>query len=203
MTNTGRQILIQLAPFLIIIVLAVLLSPLIDRLFKRDKSLKDLLIEKRKRFKEEAKQKKAEFKQNIKETGGCPSKEQFNQFHDGMKALGKDYMETTWDITKERMSVRAEELGLNKRIENSKVFYIASMLATPIPAPIVLGISSYFIPETSGGNLRLLLLPLSMAGAWLGYKGYMSLQNKKALALCLSMNALYGAFLLLGAILLS
>ena len=119
-----------------------------------------------------------------------------------MKALGKDYMETTWDITKERMSVRAEELCLNKRIENSKVFYVASMLATPISAPIVLGLSSYFIPETSGGNLRLLLLPLSMAGAWLGYKGYMSLQNKKALALCLSMNALYGAFLLLGAILL-
>jgi len=104
MINTGRQILIQLAPFLIIIVLAILLSPLIDRLFKRDKPLKDLLIEKRKRFKEEAKQKKAEFEQNIKESGGCPSKEQFDQFHDEMKALGKDYMETTWDITKERVS---------------------------------------------------------------------------------------------------
>ena len=202
MTNTGRQILIQLAPFLIIIVLAILLSPLIDRLFKRDKPLKDLLIQKRNRFKEEAKQKKAELEQKIKETGGCPSKEQLDQFHAEISALGKDYMETTWEITRERVRVRTEEVGLNRRIENSKVFYVTSILATPIPAPIVLGFSSYFMPETSGGNLCLLLLPLSITGVWLAYKGYMSLQNKKALALCLAINTLYGSLLLLGAIVL-
>lgn len=106
----------------------------------------------------------------------------------------------TLDTAKEIMRVTKEESGFFFSVENSTAFYVSSMSATPIPAPIVLGISGNYLPEMSGGNLCLLLLPLPFVGAWLACIGNKLLQKRTALMLCLAMNGLYASLLLFGAI---
>jgi hypothetical protein len=199
MTN----ILTQLAPFIIIVVIVILISrPLNARIFDRTSPLNYQLIKKRQRYKEEVANKRASLDRTIKETGACPSKEQSDQVETEIKVLSKDLMSHTLDTAKEIMRVTNEESGLFFSVENSTAFYVASMLATPIPAPIVLGLSGRYFPTTSGGNSCLLLLPLPVAGAWLAYKGYKLLQKRTALVLCLAMNGLYAALLIFGAILM-
>src|SRR5512135_3243591 len=133
MTN----MLAQLAPFIILVVIVILVSrPLRARIFDRTKPLNYMLQKRRQRFKEEAKAKRASLDKTIKETGEWPAK-QIEQVENEIKALGKDLMAYSWDTTKEVMRITNEESGFFFSIKNSTAFYISSMLVTPITAPIV------------------------------------------------------------------
>ncbi len=108
------------------------------------------------------------------------------------------------ETTKEIIRVHHEKSGLSDlvkvKVDNSAIFYIASMLLTLVALPIALGLSAYVLPKSAGRETYLFLIVLPIIGCWFGYKGYMSQsqQKKTGLVLSIVVNAFYAIFLTYG-----
>lgn len=202
--NGINLLLILLAPLALIFVIVLLISPLHARLFDREKPLKKDIKDKGAEFKKEIKQKLRDLKEITTEHGTPPSPEQIEDFRGELKSLRKEYTAFAWNKTKEIIKVHNEESGLNdvikQKVDNSAIFYVASMVFTIIALPIALGLSAYVLPKSAGRETYLFLLILPFIGCWFGYKGYMtqSQQKKTALILSIVVNAFYAVFLTYG-----
>lgn len=202
--NGINLLLILLAPVAVLLVIVLLIYPLQALLFDREKPLKKLLKDKRRTFRAAAKQKRSNLRKMVKETGARPSEEQLEEFSKEMKAMGKEYLASSWTTTKEIIRVHNEESGFSdlvrEKVDNSAVFYIASMFLTVVGLPIALGLSAYVLPKSAGRETYLFLLVLPVIGCWLGYKGHMaqSQPKKNALVLSIVVNVFYAIFLTYG-----
>lgn len=87
-------------------------------------------------------------------------------------------------------------------ISRSTIFYLCSMMLTPIALPIIVGLSSYLLQAgwmiTPRAYFALLALPT--AGSLLGYFGYLEQRKIMAPLLCVIVNSLYTIFLIFGII---